>query len=800
MSRETKVPSIPDVREDNVREVLRAIKATLEVREGAIGHPLDQGATLRDLVALNLAKDVSVTGGGVGGGPLDPVIRPPITPDYDPDTDYTTPPAPTNLRASGGFTNVFLEWDGAPYRNHSFTEIWRASTDNLGNAVLIGTTAANVYADPANANTTYYYWIRFVSRAKVIGPYNGTGGTVATTAIDVNEAISQISEEIINSQLFADLSSRITVNETGITQLQQTTATSASQLDTLASVVAGNTAAIEVSQQSVDGLRAQYSVKIDNNGYVTGFGLSSSPVNGVPRSSFLVRADAFAIAPSAAPAWSSATAYSKNATVSYTSSGQTKVYQAKLANTNILPTNTTYWSDLTSQLPFTVLTSATVIDNITYPAGTYIKTAFIADATITSAKIQNLVADKITTGNLTAAIGITTGVISGGAPAYNVGTGFWLGNDSGTYKFYIGSSTQNMRWDGSALSVTGNLNATSGIFRNITVYDTNNNVILSANGVNTQMLGLGTLAFQNTVSAAQTTGFGSLATQNTVDRTQTTGFGTLAAQNTVSTGQVVGLGSLATQNDVFIGSNVRIWNGSGYAVLNTADFVNTLTRVSSANISNFFQTSAITTAYIGDAAINNAKIDNLAVNTAKIADLSVSSAKITDLAVTNAKISNAAVDTLKIGGNAVTVPTYGVGVTHHNSNMPIGWNGGNYNYGTLNENYREILSVPVNISGLGSGETAGTIVTAYITLYEEGGNLAALVSSLFWNSGFGDTLSAVAACTLGESKTNAVTSYVDLPNGTHYLKVKIKTDWPTQGDRYKNLTVVTGVVVMSGKR
>ena len=47
---------------------------------------------------------------------------------------------------------------------------------------------------------------------------------------------------------------------------------------------------------SIEGLQGQWSVKIDNNGYISGFGLSSEPAeNGTPQSWFIVRADHFAI-------------------------------------------------------------------------------------------------------------------------------------------------------------------------------------------------------------------------------------------------------------------------------------------------------------------------------------------------------------------------------------------------------------------------------------------------------------------------------------------------------------------------
>jgi hypothetical protein len=48
--------------------------------------------------------------------------------------------------------------------------------------------------------------------------------------------------------------------------------------------------------QSISGLGAQYTVKIDNNSYVSGFGLASTPINGVPTSSFIVLANRFAVA------------------------------------------------------------------------------------------------------------------------------------------------------------------------------------------------------------------------------------------------------------------------------------------------------------------------------------------------------------------------------------------------------------------------------------------------------------------------------------------------------------------------
>lgn len=651
MRRKTQVPSIPEIRDDNVKEVIQAIKNTLLVREGNIGDPLDQVATLRDLVALNVAEQSGTGETTNSGGSLIPItpVLPPITGGYVPETDYTTPPAPTGLRVSGGFTNVFLEWDGAPYRNHSYTEIWRGTLDNLGAAVLIGTTAANVYADAAEANTTYYYWIRFVSRANVTGAYNLTSGTSGTTAIDVSAAFAAVTEEVQNSQLFADLSSRIANAEAGITQIQQTTATSASQITTLSSQVNNNSTALQVQSRVSDGLSAQYTVKIDNNGHVSGFGLASTALNGTPLSEFIIRADRFAFVnpsdyklgislisttPGAAVNISSlqnestvtitttaAHGYSPGnvitiagvtsdtrwnttytvltvpSTTSFTVlavnrrfNGFTGTITARLGAgttysvSSIVPgtiyglcttstahnlsfgqgltiagvTNDTQWNKdwviageiinstqfrftaniyLTSPATGTMTVTPWGMASITtasshslsggdkfslsgvsggaaqlgwnrtwevsstsgnivqfrYPSylpasptitnakigqsavpfiidgeKTYIQTALIKDATITSAKIQDLVADKITTGNLTAAVGVTTGRITGGVNtsftigSVNFGTGFYLGNDAGVYKLFVGSPDQNMLWNGSALSVKGTVDALAG--------------------------------------------------------------------------------------------------------------------------------------------------------------------------------------------------------------------------------------------------------------------------------------------------------------------------------------------------
>lgn len=83
--------------------------------------------------------------------------------------------------------------------------------------------------------------------------------------------------------------------------------------------------------------------------------------------------------------------------------------------------------------------------------------------------------DSITTGSVTAtqlsttllyagAITLDTdGCIKSGQTDYDTGTGFWIGNDGGTPKLSIGNSAGNkMTWDGTSLSLTGSITATTG--------------------------------------------------------------------------------------------------------------------------------------------------------------------------------------------------------------------------------------------------------------------------------------------------------------------------------------------------
>ena len=105
------------------------------------------------------------------------------------------PPAPVNLVATGAMTSIVLTWAGVSYNPcYSHTEVWRADSNDLGLAVLIGTSTAGMFADAVGSDSSNYYWVRFVSVLNDKGPYNQTAGTAGVTAPDLAYVFEQLTE------------------------------------------------------------------------------------------------------------------------------------------------------------------------------------------------------------------------------------------------------------------------------------------------------------------------------------------------------------------------------------------------------------------------------------------------------------------------------------------------------------------------------------------------------------------------------------------------------------------------------
>lgn len=138
------------------------------------------------------------------------------------------------------------------------------------------------------------------------------------------------------------------------------------------------------------------------------------------------------------------------------------------------------------------------------------------------------------------------------------------------------------------------------------------------------------------------------------------------------------------------------------------------------------------------------------------------------------------VGTLQLQGNAVTVPSYAEA-----SSGII----------TLTSTWVTAASTSVVVSGMATGQTAGTIVTGTAALYENGGAGATIAAGLFVNG----TQVGGVACTLGDSKTLSGSALVQLANGTHAVDLRLRVD-TTRGASTKSLSYDSYLVVMSGKR
>ncbi len=200
--------SVPALTANNLKEVVRLLKENVDSMTGQRDASA-RAVTYSDLSSLDFSQILaglptvgSGTGGGSSGGG---------DPDYDPTTDTTTPPPPANLVANGGYSIVILRWDppSPVYRNPSYAEIWANTTNSLGGATLIGQSSANTFSHLVGTDATRWYWVRFVSQANIVGPYNATGGTSASTAIDIPATLLALTNRLTSSQLDATLRGRI---------------------------------------------------------------------------------------------------------------------------------------------------------------------------------------------------------------------------------------------------------------------------------------------------------------------------------------------------------------------------------------------------------------------------------------------------------------------------------------------------------------------------------------------------------------------------------------------------------------
>ena len=261
---------VPRDASPELKRFLEALQETIEVRNGQRGDPRDRAVTLRELIDSGLAKELESTPFDPNNPTVDNIgfTNPTVIPNLN------TPTAPTSFVVTSGYANISLSWAFPfTYQGHSFTEIWRHTSNDLTAASFIGTSSGSTFVDPVGsvAGTTFYYWIRHVNAGGEIGPFNASSGTTGSTATDVNVLLTSLTSQITSSQL----------------------------TQTLLAEIPGQTLANGQSTVSIGTLSSQYTVKINttsgNNAHVTGFGLATETVSGTTTSAFIVAANKFAV-------------------------------------------------------------------------------------------------------------------------------------------------------------------------------------------------------------------------------------------------------------------------------------------------------------------------------------------------------------------------------------------------------------------------------------------------------------------------------------------------------------------------
>jgi len=124
--------------------------------------------------------------------------------------DVTPPPAPEGLAATGAFATVQVRWDAPVYtqgHGHARTQVWAGMTPERADAAQV----AEAYAGPASfewgLGSTVYVWARNVTSDGISGDW--AGPVTAQTAQDVAGLNEVLKGQITQSQLHADLTSRV---------------------------------------------------------------------------------------------------------------------------------------------------------------------------------------------------------------------------------------------------------------------------------------------------------------------------------------------------------------------------------------------------------------------------------------------------------------------------------------------------------------------------------------------------------------------------------------------------------------
>lgn len=173
------------------------VRQIIETRFGKAGQEVDRAVTWGDLVESGIVARRAANGNIIRVDNPTGGFLPATPPVID-----GVPPAPTGLTVTPGLATVILEWDQPTFSYFGYAEIWRSTTDNLGDAVMVGQTTAWIYPDAIDSSATHYYWVRFISQGGKVGPFNAVGGRPAAASLDPAYLIDVLSADDPNALLY----------------------------------------------------------------------------------------------------------------------------------------------------------------------------------------------------------------------------------------------------------------------------------------------------------------------------------------------------------------------------------------------------------------------------------------------------------------------------------------------------------------------------------------------------------------------------------------------------------------------
>lgn len=276
------IPEPPKAADPALRSFLTALKEAVEVRLGRRGDPLEEAVTKRELLDAGIAR--------LGSAYHNNLL--PVT--VEPEGVRIVPPVPIGFVAEGVFGGIHLTWENPfqAYNVHAYTEVWRGETNDPTKRILINSSRGATFFDriPDEDAGEYWYWVRFVSEYNREGPFSQP--FKARKEADIGELMTKLSGQIDKKSLSQAFLAEYTGAAETVAQHSQTLTQQGTSITQHSQLIKQQGETNDAQGKAITGLSAQFTLRLNVNGYVSGFGA----YNDGKVSDFAVVADNFWIA------------------------------------------------------------------------------------------------------------------------------------------------------------------------------------------------------------------------------------------------------------------------------------------------------------------------------------------------------------------------------------------------------------------------------------------------------------------------------------------------------------------------